>query len=302
MVATAEKLPQPIKMLCNEHRYMSLLLETMLEQLQEDGLDSAASYYLVQDIARYMHEYPDVIHHPTEDILFERLLLRDPEVKQDVDWLRRDHLRLESNTAEIIELLDVAATKQSAEAKDAASQAVKHYIERLQEHIVLEESKLFPMAVQCLSHTDWKMIGDRLEEVDDPLFGQTVERDYRPLYEYFSRRADILSRGLTGYEFRQFDNFVVSADAFERGISEMWELISNHASACFDKTRSAVKEISADLNPFSVLGVQLRFAKEIGTQNINFGIDAVSISVKTARRMIAPFFDSNTAEGDDIAS
>ena len=94
MVVATENLPKPISTL-----------------LQGDGLDTDAGVYLAQDIARYMHEYPDTVHHPTEDIIFNRLLVRDPDSKKDIDWLRKDHERLAAQTAKITDLLDAAVTE-----------------------------------------------------------------------------------------------------------------------------------------------------------------------------------------------
>lgn len=289
MVAVAESLPRPISTLCNEHRYMNLLLETMLEQLQNESVDSATSYYLLSDIAQYMHDYPETVHHPTEDVIFERLLKRDPDSEKDIEWLRRDHERLDSATSELVELLEVASEQKTGEARATAEEALRKYIGRLQRHMELEEARLFPRAVECLSHTDWKTIDSQLANVEDPLFGENVAREYRPLYEYFWRRADGLSRGLTRYEFRQFDSFVLSADALDHGMAEMWSLVSEHAIACFETARSAVDEFRQNPSLFTFVGGQIRTATFIGGQAFEFGVDAFGLSVKTLRRMAAPF-------------
>jgi hemerythrin-like domain-containing protein len=289
VVVATENLPKPISTLLQEHRYMNLLLETMLEQLQGEGLDTDAGVYLAQDIARYMHEYPDTVHHPTEDIIFNRLLVRDPDSKKDIDWLRKDHERLAAQTAKITDLLDAAVTDPDDDTRAAAETAVKTYIHRLQKHMEVEEAKLFPRAVECLSHTDWKSVNNRVEKVEDPLFGSSVEREYRPLFEYFANRANDMSRGLTSFEFRQFDNVVQSADALERGTADLWKLFSEHAVACFDQSRSTVAEIWEDPSPFAVLGAQLRYARFVGGQAIELSIDAASIWTRTMRSMVAPF-------------
>jgi hemerythrin-like domain-containing protein len=293
VVAAPENLPKPISTLLQEHRYMNLLLETMLEQLQGNGLGTEAGVYLAQDIARYMHEYPDAVHHPTEDIIFSRLLVRDPDSKKEIDWLRKDHERLAAQTAKITELLDVAVTTPDEDARAAAEAAVRGYISRLQKHMEIEESKLFPRAVECLSHTDWKSVYSRVEKVEDPLFGSSVEREYRPLFEYFANRANDLSRGLTSFEFRQFDSVVLSADALERGTADLWKLLSEHAVVCFHRTRSTVAEIYEDPSPFAVLGAQLRYARFVGGQAIELSIDAAGIWTRTMRNMLAPFLASN---------
>jgi hemerythrin-like domain-containing protein len=60
MVTPTVKLPGAIVTLQDEHRYMNLLLGTLEEQLQTSDLSAPGEYFLMQDIVRYLHEYPDV--------------------------------------------------------------------------------------------------------------------------------------------------------------------------------------------------------------------------------------------------
>lgn len=290
MQAATAKQPTPIATLCEEHRYMQVLLETMQEKLQEDGMQSLADYYLLQDISRYLHSYTDAVHHPTEDILFERLVARDPAAADNVERLRHDHNELETATARIRQLVRHAAKVQTDEANAAAAKAIDNYIVRLQKHIQIEETLLFPRTVECLSHADWKTIGKRLSRVEDPLFGHRVEREYRALYEYFASGSDTVSRRLTKYSFLQFDNLVVSADAFQRGFSEMLNRVSQHTGQIVDDTRAAAKHIADDPRPGTLLGAPFRYAKALGEHTLAFAKNAAGIYVQTARNAVQPFF------------
>jgi len=289
----ATKLPTPIATLCEEHRYMHLLLETMQEKLQEGGIRSPSDYYLLLDISRYLHSYTDGVHHPTEDILFERLVARDPGAAKSVERLHRDHDKLETATANIRQLVRHAARVQTDEANAAATEAIADYVVRLKKHIQIEETQVFPRTIECLSNADWKSIDKRLSKSEDPLFGGTVEHEYRALYEYFSSGSDSLSQRLTKYGFLQFDNFVVGADALQHGFNSMWNLVSQHAGEIVDDTRSATKGIADDLRPITLLAAPVRYARVLGAHTLAFGKGAAGIYVRTARNAIEPFFNGD---------
>ena len=297
MGSAATQLPAPIATLCEEHRYMHLLLETMQEKLQENGMLSRADYYLLQDISRYLHSYTDAVHHPTEDLMFERLVVRDPAAAEYVERLRHDHNELETATAKIRQLVREAARVQTEEADAAAAEAIGDYIDSLQKHMQIEETLLFPRTVECLSHADWKTVSKRLSKVDDPMFGHKVEGEYRALYEYFSSSSDSLSRRLTNYGFRQFDSFVISADALQHGVGAMWDLVSRHSGEIFDETQSAASRIANDLRPGTVLDMPFRYAKMLGAHTLAFGKGAIGIYVRTARNVVQPFFEKDSERG-----
>ncbi len=284
----ARKIPEPIATLTSEHRYMALLLDTMLEQMRERGLETPSDYYLVQDIARYLHEYPDSVHHPTEDSLFKRLVVRDPSSALDVARLRRDHERLESATNEIVELLDAAATSGDKIAVEAACAAIESYITDLRKHMYYEESVLFPKAVDCLAKSDWNAVDKELRRIDDPLFSGTVGTEFRQLFEYFTRRPVGSSRRSANIDFAKLDAMIVRADALERCVSDMLKLTSMFAGASIAELRSACSSIASEPGPRTLLGTPLRLSLFFGMQSIGYGSAAASIMQRTIRTMLRP--------------
>ncbi|MCP4302771.1 MAG: hypothetical protein GY783_19485, partial [Gammaproteobacteria bacterium] len=152
MAAPAVQLPGAIVTLQDEHRYMNLLLETLEEQLQASDLSAPEEFFLMQDIVSYLHDYPDAVHHPTEDLLFDKLVRRKPDTEKDVARLRHDHDKLSENTAGILQLLDDAAKQHKPETAEAVRVALKQYIRRLRRHMRFEEAELFPGAVQSLAN------------------------------------------------------------------------------------------------------------------------------------------------------
>jgi hemerythrin-like domain-containing protein len=294
MATPTVKLPSAIVTLQDEHRYMNLLLGTLEEQLQASNFSSSGEYFLMQDIVRYLHDYPDTVHHPTEDLLFDKLIRRKPDSEKDVARLRRDHKKLSGNTADILQLLDDAAAQPTPEAAGAVRASLDTYIGRLRRHMRFEESSMFPAAVQCLANRDWQAIESRLDAVQDPLFGSAVGQDYRVLYEYFANRANELSRGATRFGFVQLDSMIVSADAFEAGVAEMIEMLHGHARSLVQESRDTVRKTFKGGGLGSALLAQASFVGFVGKKGIHVAFDAAGIYFKTIKNVAEPLWKSGS--------
>ncbi|MDH3336743.1 MAG: hemerythrin domain-containing protein [Gammaproteobacteria bacterium] len=290
MTMPAIEFPNAIIALRDEHRYMGLLLTTLEEQLESEELSAREGYFLMQDIVRYMHEYPDTEHHPTEDLMFEKLVRRNPAREMDVARLRREHVMLRENTADMLELLDNAAKRRTPKAIKALRVACSDYIDRLRQHMQFEEAELFPSAVRCLAHKDWHAIDRRLESTQDPLFGPTVQHDYRVLYEYFANRAAQVSQQMTHYGFLQLDNMILSADAVEAGIAEIWEMLLGHADSLAQELRVVANKSFDGRSLISAITVQSAYAGFVGKTACQVGSKAARIYYKTLRDAVVFFF------------
>jgi len=291
MAAPAVKFPDAIVTLQDEHRYMNLLLETLKEELQASDLSAPEDYFLTQDIVRYLHDYPNAVHHPTEDLLFDKLVRRKPDTEKDVARLRHDHDKLSANTADILQLLDDAAEQHTPKAAEAVRVALNKYIVRLRRHMRFEETQLFPGAVKCLANKDWQAIESRLDAVQDPLFGPAVARDYRVLYEYFASRAKKLSRGATRFGFLQLDSMIVSADAVETGFAEMIEMLQRHTESLVQESRDTVHKTFNGDGLSDALAAQARFIGFVGRKGINVAWDAAGISLRTIKNAAEPLWN-----------
>lgn len=290
MAVATIKLPDAIVTLSDEHRYLSLLLETLEDQLNATELTAAGDFFLIQDIVHYMHEYTDAVHHPTEDLMFDKLVQRNPDRAKDVAHLRKDHNAMHKETARIQKLLHTAAQRKTPKAADAVRTTTSKYIGRLRQHIQFEETELFPAAVQCLASRDWHAIDISLEAKQDPLFGPTVQRDYRVLYEYFANRADQLSRQMTYFGFLQLDNMILSADAIETGIAEMWNLLQRHGDSLTHEFKVVTDKSFDGRGLASTLALQARYAGFVGTKAIEASGQAAGVYIRTLRNAAVSLF------------
>jgi len=193
-------------------------------------------------------------------------------------------------TARIRKLLDTAAKRKTPQAAEAVRTATDKYIGKLRQHIHFEETELFPAAIQCLANRDWHTIETSLEAKQDPLFGPTVQRDYRVLYEYFASRADQLSRQMTRFGFLQLDNMILSADAIETGIAEMWDLLQRHGDSLTHELKVVADKSYDGRGLASTLALQARYAGFVGTTAIEASGQAAGVYFRTLRNAAVSLF------------
>lgn len=294
MATSSVRLPSAVVTLQDEHRYMNLLLATLEEQLETADLAAPEDYFLMQDIVRYLHDYPDEVHHPTEDLLFDKLVLRKPDTSRDVARLRRDHDKLSVNTAKLLQSLEDAAARHTPESADTVGAELTEYIGRLRRHMTFEETHLFPIAVRCLAHKDWQAIETRLSAVDDPLFGRAVASDYRLLYEYFANRASTLSREATRINLLQLDSMIAAADAIEIGVTEYFAMLQGHAESLVKESRATLRTLFNVRRPGTALAAPVRFAGFVGRTGISVACDTAGISIRTIRNAVEPLWTDSS--------
>ena len=82
-----------IAALDRDHANVARLLELLESEILAIEVGKTPDYPLLQDIMRYMTQYPDRFHHPKEDLIFVQLLKREPGARADRVLAHRHHVR-----------------------------------------------------------------------------------------------------------------------------------------------------------------------------------------------------------------
>ena len=152
------------------------LLEAQVRRLEDAG---APDYDLMLDIMDYAMNYPQRCHHPKEDLVFKKLMERDSSSRPLVEDLLQEHETIAESTVETYEALrNIVLGVEVPRHRAVAS--VRDFITLNRRHIDKEETKVFPLALKSLKDEDWTKI-DAAISADDPLFGKTVQKQYRAL-------------------------------------------------------------------------------------------------------------------------
>src|ERR1700692_4156176 len=89
-----------------EHANFATLLDLLEGQLDLFHKGESPDYERMLDIMFYMTHYPDVLHHPKEDLAFARVKEREVNASPIVDELTEQHARLKEFGEALVRRLD----------------------------------------------------------------------------------------------------------------------------------------------------------------------------------------------------
>ena len=181
-------MPRTMQMLQEEHRNISRLLDlldgqiTLIESGRETNLD------LILQIIDYLRSFPDLYHHPKEDLIFRKLVQRDAARAALFGDLEAEHEtcsdRLDAFARAVVVSLLEAETPRSFAAQARA------FVDHERRHMAREEDELLPAAMQCLTDDDWREIDLRTAKLRDPLMADHGADQLRLVREALARGAD----------------------------------------------------------------------------------------------------------------
>jgi len=172
-----------LEQLRQDHCHADRVLDVLAACCESTRLRNTTDYARILDILRYMTDYPDLFHHPREDLMMERLLRRSPGARPLVDEVAREHRELAAQGKRLWECARTALSVPDGAAEATRAQS-QRYICAQRAHMNKEEAALFPLAERMLSADDWNALERALGQRPDPLFGPRVAAEYRALYAY----------------------------------------------------------------------------------------------------------------------
>jgi len=174
-------MPGMLRVLKEEHRNARRLLG-MLDHnvgLLANGVDP--DYELLLAVSGWFCEYPDRCHHPKEDALFHHLREKDPLASAVCD-LAREHRDARARVGRFRDTIQ-ALFREAVVPREKIVGAARSFIDAEREHMKMEEDVLFPLAMRTFDEGDWHKVEAAIDAARDPLFGVTVEEDFRLVHE-----------------------------------------------------------------------------------------------------------------------
>ena len=171
---------QVMNSLEQEHLDMGKLLDALERQITILEGGGSPDYDIIQGVMDYCLTFPDLHHHPKEDLVYRRLALRDPTAAAGVGDLLEEHAALAAGTrrlsAALRNVLDEAEVP-----RDALLKLAWDFLGRYRRHITQEDENFFPVARARLTAEDWAAIEAERGEGHDPLFGATPDQRFADL-------------------------------------------------------------------------------------------------------------------------
>jgi hemerythrin-like domain-containing protein len=175
------KMTKILDELCQDHRNLAQLWDLLGRELRVFKDGGQPDYDLVESILDYCINYPDLCHHPKEDLVFKKLAERNPGAIGAIGDLSQEHEKLAALTWRFCTALsNVLEDKQLP--REWFLDVANDFLSFSRQHMQMEEVLFFPAARKSLTDEDWAELEAEIENVGDPLFGNDKQEKYQSLF------------------------------------------------------------------------------------------------------------------------
>jgi len=169
-----------IELLSGEHRNIEKLLTVLERELEIFDRGGRPDYEVIRTIISYFTVYPEVYHHPQEDLVFAKLKTRDPAAAARVGDLAGEHQKGADRLRRVAHAVDSVLVDEEV-LRETVDAIIRDFIEHERRHMMMEDRYFFPAALKELKPQDWTEIASALTARKDPLFSDTAEARFEAL-------------------------------------------------------------------------------------------------------------------------
>ncbi len=169
-----------LKRLRDDHVRTAGLLRLIEQEIAAFQRGARPNYELVENIVDYVLTYPDLVHHPLEDLVLKRLLKKKPDIELTVGDLTMEHRRLSALTGRFHAALANILTDATLP-RDWFVGVAREYVDYTRRHMQMEEVVFFPAAEGALDAADWKAVARAMPKTIDPLALETPGQAFSAL-------------------------------------------------------------------------------------------------------------------------
>ena len=171
-----------IAQLDRDHANIAILLDFLESEILAIDVGKTPDYPLLRDIIRYMVEQKEEFHHPREDLIFTRLVERNPEYRVEIQAIGKEHASIIASGRLFQRLLSEAHVD-TVDSRQQLASAGRAYVRELRNHLRKEEERLFPLAMTLLTEEDWHRIELESNAIADPVFDARNDGGYQRLHK-----------------------------------------------------------------------------------------------------------------------
>jgi hemerythrin-like domain-containing protein len=158
----------------SEHRTMRQLLDMIQHQIALVAEDRQPNGELLLEIAEYFRSYPELFHHPKEELILRHVINHNPEAAETLTALEDAHdtasRDLNRFSRAVVRLL---IDKNGAE--DRFLSAALAFVDSERRQLAWEDQQLFGLAEDSLDEDDWSEIETMLTSLGHPETGRSVQ-------------------------------------------------------------------------------------------------------------------------------
>lgn len=166
-----------------DHLNLAKVLRGLERQLEDVRALEPIDLNTLSEIVDYVESYPDLFHHPREDVIFSVYLERRGGQCELIDRLQTEHARLVSKTREIREHIDQWC-HDSPVLRERVAAVIADYLRLQWNHLNLEEESAFGLLDSELTADDWERIESSAPTAPDPLFGSLLRQRFASIFDH----------------------------------------------------------------------------------------------------------------------
>lgn len=171
-----------------DHGHLVRVLDLFDDLLDRFHEGNEPDYELMCEMLAYMDDYSDRVHHPSEEVIFDRLRARSNESYPTLDLLTRQHLLLGKMNKRFRQSLE-GIVHEEVLRRDEVEVQGRELVKTLRAHLSLEEAEAFPLALERLSASDWDQLLEEVPSVEDPLFSASDQARFQALFQHLMEQA-----------------------------------------------------------------------------------------------------------------
>jgi hemerythrin-like domain-containing protein len=179
-----------LRQLKRDHANLLRLLAVLERQLDDFHAGREHDLDLMCELIEYVSSYEDQVHHPTEDLVFERLKAVTEEKRVAVETLEEQHRTLASMTKQFRDSLEAIMHEGVVLRHEVEAQG-RAMVKLLRRHMDLEEGEVFPLAEERLEEGDWTRAEAQAPKYNDPVFGNPDPARFRTLFQHLAQELGI---------------------------------------------------------------------------------------------------------------
>ncbi|MBT8082861.1 MAG: hemerythrin domain-containing protein [Gammaproteobacteria bacterium] len=166
-----------------DHRNMAVVLDLLEDLVIQMENNKDPDFELFDEIMRYMTVYPDAVHHPKEDIVYDKLRTQRPDLADGLEHVPDEHRELARLGTLLRDEVDAVNAGAAVVRREKMIADTSAYIEHLRRHMYWEEEDLFPRIDTMLDAEPQAVDLSALEHIKDPVFELEIEAGFRRLLE-----------------------------------------------------------------------------------------------------------------------
>jgi len=174
-----------IERLSQEHRNIEKLLAILARELEIFDQGDRPDWEVIRSVISYFEVYPEVYHHPQEDLVLAKLKIRDPATAAKVGDLAGEHQKGAERLRRVARAVDSVLADREVLRQNVDS-IVRDFIEQERRHMMMEDRYFFPAALRALEPHDWTEIASAATAHKDPLFSDAAEARFDALRAHIS--------------------------------------------------------------------------------------------------------------------